>query len=118
MTRHRRFLIALGVLQLIAAGVLFLMWIAMNVKGLENRVHVAMEDGLGRLVSAGVVSQPADEGVRRDARGALHDPIFDLAWHAERKAVVPIATLAFFGFLTLLAGVIPDRRRALPPAGG
>jgi hypothetical protein len=114
MNRHRKALFALGTLQLLAAGVLFMSWFAGNIKGVESRLGGTMSQIEHRLNLAGVTLPDGGPPSGLDAYDLLHEPIAEHVWEAESGAIAPIATLAALGAIILIAGVLPERRLHRP----
>lgn len=111
MTRHRITLIALGTLQLLAAGVLFMFWFGANIKGVEHRTWETTETIAGGLRTAGVGVPAMASGQGSAAFEAIARPVRSEIWASESRAKPSILAVGVFGAITLLAGLIPQGRR-------
>jgi hypothetical protein len=118
MTGHRRFLITFGLLQLaFAAGYI----------GMEPARVVALEDRaafgaayeiIEELEGRGALREPVDFGEKSDREALIIRSVRERLVRARGSRHFLAGTIAVFGVLALAVGLIPDRRRALPPAEG
>jgi len=116
MTRHRRFLLTLGILQLLAAVVLFLSWPGANTNGAGMRTWDTSRAIAQDLRDAGVNVPEVTSGGGSAAFEAIARPVRSAIHEAESGARPPFLAVGFFGVMALIAGGIPGRRRPLPPA--
>ncbi len=118
MTRHRRFLLGLGLVQILLAI------------GLVAHHVGRIEDVRGRRtpeVTGAILQELEAHGIDLPEESAADsfDPYYAFGWRiesalfdAEHSIAAPIVALGALGLLALVAGCIPERRCAVPPAGG
>ncbi|MEQ8843622.1 MAG: hypothetical protein RIB58_02115 [Phycisphaerales bacterium] len=116
MNRHRKLLLTVGIVQLAAAGILFMFWFGANIKGVEHRSAETATSITGGLRAAGVDVPSIEREGGLDAHEAIRQPVRSEIYASESRAWPSILAVGFFGVMALIAGLIPERRRPLPPA--
>lgn len=111
MSRHRTLLIALGMLQLLAAVFFFMIEGGMLVKyaGRES-IYAAMEI-VEVLEDRGELIVPEDVGAAYEQQSAVGRIVRDKIERREATIGLYIWTLTILGVRILIAGCIPERRR-------
>lgn len=115
MTRHRSFLIALGTLQLLAAGFFFMVEGGMLAKyaGRES-IYAAMEV-VEVLEDRGDLVVPEDTRAASAQHSAIGRIVRDKIERRKSTIELYIWTLAILGVLVLLAGLVRERHQPRDP---
>ncbi|NRA58834.1 MAG: hypothetical protein HRU13_12035 [Phycisphaerales bacterium] len=118
MNRHRRFLIALGIVQLLAA-IAFFVLAELEVVGVNrDDATFAAIDIRETLEDRGELSVPEDATDALLQHSAIRRILLDYLYKAHGAAALVFAVFALFGLLTLIAGIVPDRKRLTASAHG
>lgn len=111
MNRHRRLLLTLGTLQLLAAVFFFMIEGSMLVKyaGRES-IYAAMEI-VEVLEERGELQVPEDVGKASEQQGAIRRIVRSKIEQRESTIAMYIWALVILGLLIVVAGLIPDSRQ-------
>lgn len=118
MNGHRRFLITLGLVQLaFACGYLGLE----PVRGvsLEQRASFdAAYEILEELEDRGALREPTNFDEKMEREVLIIEAVRERLERSRGSRWFLLGAIVAFGILSLIAGLIPDRRRPRPPAEG
>ena len=118
MNGHRRFLITLGLVQLAFACGYLALEPARGVS-LEQRASFgAAYEILEELEDRGALREPTDFDEKMDREVLIIEAVRERLVHSRKSRRFLIGVIASFGFLSLVAGLIPERHRPRPPAEG
>lgn len=109
MTRRRKLLITLGLLQL---GLWFLSWspyIIDSIKFEELRVSRTVESAVAALERERWLVDREDNNDPSLVYGLIYDPVSRAIYRTRETAWLPIVSLGWMGLIFLVLGLIPDR---------
>ncbi len=118
MTSRRKILILLGIFQIIAFLAGWLPYFAYFVKSGQYWANEAYMQISGDLDRAGLLVQPRTEQQDLDLWRHSIGPINREIHRARGVAFWPLVGLGIGGPVVLVLGLLPERRRARPPAEG
>lgn len=116
MTRHRFFLITLGIIQLFAAVFFFIIEGGMKVKYAGRESIYAAIEIVEVLEDRGELVVPEDVGAANEQQGVVRRIVREKIERRESSIELYVWALAILGLLILIAGFVPARRGAVPPA--